>query len=132
MRKILPGAVAAACIGFVAPATAADLPRRGDANAPAYNWTGFYVGGQVGGAFADDNSLIGRSGGRLLGGVQAGFNRQFAPGWVAGSEFEYARLVGHDHGARFPGNIEVTGNTNNLFAFTGRVGHTWGPALLYA
>ena len=42
-----------------------------------YNWTGFYIGGNIGGAFAGNNSLEG-SGGRFMGGVQGGFDYQFA------------------------------------------------------
>ena len=51
-----------------APAFAADMAARPYTKAPAYtapqvvyNWTGFYVGGHVGGAFAGDNSLQGRA-----------------------------------------------------------------------
>ncbi len=43
-----------------------------------YNWTGFYVGGHVGGAFAGNNSLQ-SSDARFMGGVQGGFDYQFAP-----------------------------------------------------
>ena len=57
MKKLLLGA--AACIVFAAPAFAADLPARTYTKAPAYtapqavyNWTGFYIGGHIGGAFA--------------------------------------------------------------------------------
>ena len=45
----------------IASAFAADLPAQTYTKAPvapvAYNWTGFYVGGNVGGAWSDDNSL---------------------------------------------------------------------------
>ena len=54
------------------------MPARTYTKAPAYtapevvyNWTGFYIGGHIGGAFAGDNSLQG-SDGRFLGGVQGG------------------------------------------------------------
>src|SRR5580704_13548582 len=82
----------AALVAFAAPALAADLPARTYSKAPAYtapevvyNWTGFYIGGNIGGAFADNNSLQG-SNGRFMGGVQAGFDYQFAPNWVVGVE----------------------------------------------
>ena len=58
MNKILLGAAALAALA--APAFAADMPPRTYTKAPAYtapavvyNWTGFYIGGHVGGAFAD-------------------------------------------------------------------------------
>ena len=82
MKKLLLGT--AALIAFAAPALAADLPARTYTKAPAYtapevvyNWTGFYIGGHVGGAFAGNNSLQG-SDGRFMGGVQGGFDYQFA------------------------------------------------------
>src|SRR5438876_19109 len=93
MKKILLGAAALAAMA--APAFAADLPPRPYTKAPAYtapqvvyNWTGFYVGGHVGGAFAGDNSLQG-SDARFLGGVQGGFEYMFAPNWSAKAEYQY-------------------------------------------
>jgi outer membrane immunogenic protein len=86
MNKFVLGAAALAAMA--APAFAADMQPRPYTKAPAYtapqvvyNWTGFYVGGHVGGAFAGNNSLQG-SDARFLGGVQGGFDYQFAPNWV--------------------------------------------------
>ena len=91
MKKFLLGTVALATLA-AAPALAADMPARTYSKAPVYtapalvyNWTGFYIGGHLGGAFAGDNSLQG-SDARFLGGVQAGFDYQFAPNWVMGIE----------------------------------------------
>jgi outer membrane immunogenic protein len=137
MKKLLLGT--AAVIAFAAPAFAADLPARTYTKAPAYtapeavyNWTGFYIGGHVGGAFAGDSSLQG-SDGRFLGGVQGGYDYQFAPNWVMGVEAQYSWLAGGNNSGRlFPGGTLVTANTDQLGSVTGRVGYTWGPALLYA
>jgi outer membrane immunogenic protein len=138
MKKLLLGA--AALIAFAAPAAAADIPARTYSKAPAYtapavvyNWTGFYIGGHLGGAFAGDNSLQ-SSDARFLGGVQAGFDYQFAQNWVIGAEAQYSWLNGgNSNGVLFPGGTLVTGsNSNQLGSVTGRVGYTWGPALLYA
>ncbi len=136
MKKFLLGA---AMIAFAAPAFAADLPPYSKApayTAPqvVYNWTGFYIGGHLGGAFAGDNSLQG-SDARFLGGVQAGFDYQFAPNWVVGAEAQYSWLGGgnNNNGVLFPGGTLVTANNSNqLGSATGRFGYTWGPALLYA
>ena len=53
--------------------------------APIYNWTGFYVGGHIGGAFSASNNFNGLvlsdNSARLLGGLQAGADWQFAPNW---------------------------------------------------
>ena len=137
MRKLLLGA--AACIVFAAPAFAADLPARTYTKAPVYkapeaiyNWTGFYIGGHIGGAFGGNNSLEG-SNVRFLGGVQGGADYQFAPNWVIGAEAQYSWLTGNGGGGTtFPiSGTTVTGNTNELGSVTGRLGYAWGPALLY-
>jgi outer membrane immunogenic protein len=138
MKRILLGT--AAMVAFAAPAFAADLPARTYTKAPAYtppeqaiyNWTGFYIGGHLGGAFPGNNSLE-SSDGRFLGGVQGGYNYQFAPNWVIGAEAQYSWLAGNSgSGVTFPGGTVVTGNTDQLGSVTGRFGYTWGPALLYA
>ena len=137
MKKFLLGAAALAAMA--APAFAADMPARTYTKAPAYtapavvyNWTGFYIGGHVGGAFAGDNSLQG-SDARFLGGVQGGFDYQFAPNWVMGAEAQYSWLPNsNNNGVLFPGGTLVTSNTDQLGSVTGRLGYTWGPALLYA
>ena len=136
MKKLLLGA--AALIALAAPAAAADLPARTYSKAPVYtapqmvyNWTGFYIGGHVGGAFAGDNSLQASSA-RFLGGVQGGADYQFAPNWVIGAEAQYSWLGGNNNGVLFPAGTLVTSNTNQLGSVTGRFGYTWGPALLYA
>jgi outer membrane immunogenic protein len=131
---------AATIVAFAAPAVAADMPARTYTKAPAYtapqvvyNWTGFYIGGNIGGAFAGDNSLQG-SGGRFMGGVQAGFDYQFAPNWVMGVEAQYDWLSNNNNGGvLFPATgTVITANSNQLGSVTGRLGYTWGPALLYA
>src|SRR2546430_16997253 len=104
MKKILIGAASlAALAAFAGQALAADMPARPYAKAPAYtapavvyNWTGFYIGGHLGGAFAGDNGLQ-SSDARFLGGVQAGFDYQFAPNWVLGAEAQYSWLSGGTH-----------------------------------
>ena len=89
MKKFL---LSAAMVVFAVPALAADLPARTYTKAPAYtapeavySWTGFYVGGNVGGAFNGDNSLFGNNG-RFMGGIQGGADYQFARNWVIGVE----------------------------------------------
>jgi len=140
MKKILIGAAALAA--FAGQAFAADMPARTYSRAPAYtapavvyNWTGFYIGGHFGGAFAGDNALVSNDA-RFLGGVQAGFDYQFAPNWVLGAEAQYSWLGGgnsNNNGVLFPGGTLVTAsNTDQLGSVTGRLGYTWGPALLYA
>jgi outer membrane immunogenic protein len=137
MKRFLFSAVAVAALA--GPAAAADLAPRPYTKAPpapvvpaiVYNWTGFYIGGHVGGDFAGNNSLAG-SGGRFLGGLQGGFDYQFSPSFVAGVEAEYSWMTRNNNGVTFPGGVVVTGRDNQLGSVTGRVGYTWGPGLLYA
>src|SRR5947209_4805635 len=127
MKKLLLGG--AALIAFAAPALAADIPPRVYTKAaPAYTapqvvyvWTGFYVGGHLGGAFADSNSLAG-GGGRFLGGVQGGFDYQFGTNWVVGAEAQYSWMLNNNNnGVLFPGGTLITSNNNQLGSATGRL-----------
>ena len=128
MKKYLLATVALLTCGATV-ALAADLGARpyytkapAPIPAPIYNWTGFYIGGHVGGAFGDTNTVFGDNGARLLGGGQVGYDMQFSPNWVLGIEANYSFV-----------------DTNNMFfanrglgSVTGRLGYTWGPAMLYA
>jgi outer membrane immunogenic protein len=136
MKKLLLSAVA--LTASAAPAFAADMPARTYAKAPAYsppaviyNWTGFYIGGHLGGAFAGDNSFVG-SDARFMGGVQGGFDYQFAPNFVMGVEAQYSWLNSNTTGFAFPGGGLVTSRNNQIGSVTGRAGYTWGPGLIYA
>lgn len=139
MKKILFATAALATLGIAAPALGADLASAPYYKAPAYpapiyNWTGFYIGGHIGGVFSSDNNFSGlttgnNSNGRFLGGVQGGADWQFAPNWVLGAQGEYSWLSGNI-GAVFPGFI-YTNNQRGLGSFTGRFGYTWGPGLIY-
>src|SRR5712671_2195077 len=137
MKKFLLGTVALVALGATVPALAADLAARPYTKAPPYvaqpiyNWTGFYIGGHLGGAFGGDNSLTG-SDGRFLGGLQGGADYQFAPSWVVGIEAQYSWLGNSNNGVLLPGGVLVTSNSDQLGSVTGRLGYTWGPALLYA
>jgi outer membrane immunogenic protein len=112
MKKMLLGAVALIAIG-AAPALAADLPAApvytkapAVAPVPVYNWTGFYVGGNVGGAWGDRSNdgfagnaataplfaeaifptSLGVQPSGVIGGAQIGYNWQVSPMSVWGIE----------------------------------------------
>ena len=84
MKKILATLVAVAALTATAPAFGADLGGRSYYKAPPayaaplYNWTGFYIGGHVGGAFSGSSDFNGAvlsdSSARVLGGIQAGLD----------------------------------------------------------
>ena len=137
MKKLLLATVALVALGATAPALAADLAARPVYTkapayaAPIYNWTGFYIGGHIGGAFAGD-STVNNSSGQFLGGVQGGADYQFAPTWVAGLEAQYSWLGSSNNTTVFPAVGTFTTNQRGLGSVTGRLGYTWGPALLYA
>ena len=130
MKKFLLSTAAVALVAMAAPASAADMAARPYTKAPAYapatpiyNWTGFYIGGHVGGAFRgnDNNLLGGSSDGTFLGGGQIGYDMQFSPNWVFGIEANYSFK---DTNSNFA--------NRGLGSVTGRLGYTWGPAMLYA
>ncbi len=140
MKKFLLGTVA--LIAFAAPAAAADLAARSYTKAPAYvppapiyNWTGFYIGGHIGGAFVGDDSIAAgatrNNNAAFLGGVQGGYDWQFAPNWVLGIEAQYSWLDRNTDPVRV-GTVMFSDNQKGLGSVTGRIGYTWGPALLYA
>lgn len=157
-KSFIVGAAAAAILA--APAMAADLPVKAPAyKAPAYDWTGFYIGGHVGGGRNSGNlradylpfpnfnvfpTLANSSATGVLGGVQAGYNWQFASRWVLGVEGDFS-------GTRMNSSLTVvpqsiippvlipnqpttwSRNLNWLATARARLGYTVAPAvLLYA
>jgi outer membrane immunogenic protein len=144
MKKFLLGTVALIALGATAPALAADMAARPYTKAapaymaPIYNWTGFYIGGHVGGAFQGDNGFTGvnnnNNDGRFLGGLQVGADYQFAQSWVLGIEGQYSWLGNNNNNVAFTGlgaGYVYNDNLRGLGSVTGRLGYTWGPALLY-
>jgi outer membrane immunogenic protein len=148
MKKYLLASAALFALSATAPALAADLGGRMYSKAapmvaPAavYNWTGFYIGGHVGGAFNDNSNVFGGAGGftdgsgngnngRFLGGVQVGYDMQFSQNWVLGVEGQYSWLSGNNN--NFVGTgFAFNSDRRELGSVTGRLGYTWGPAMLY-
>jgi outer membrane immunogenic protein len=97
---------------FAGPAVAADLPaampvKAPPAVVPLYTWTGFYIGGNVGGVtehasgtsdFLDSGEIPpfstnpqhnSFSNTRVIGGAQGGYNWQFSPWGVLGFEADW-------------------------------------------
>ncbi|MCK0196698.1 outer membrane beta-barrel protein [Ancylobacter sp. 6x-1] len=131
MHRALPGTAAALAIALLtAPASAADLAYPAPQPvlpppAPAYSWTGLYVGGYVGYGQAKvknvDTPLAsgyltygemwdsgGMKGTAWFGGVQAGYNYQFANNVVLGGEADlvigsFRKTYGFGYTAYAPG-----------------------------
>jgi outer membrane immunogenic protein len=140
MKKILPATVA--LWALASPAVGADIGGRPYYNttpppayAPIYNWTGFYIGGHLGGAFSSSNNFDGLAlsdnSARLLGGVQGGFDWQFHPSWVVGVEGQYSWVGGNQLNAAFPPGFIYNNDQRAIASITARLGWTWGPGLLY-
>ncbi|HBK05593.1 MAG TPA: hypothetical protein DDZ81_06980, partial [Acetobacteraceae bacterium] len=67
----------------------------------------------------------------FLGGLQGGYDYQFAPNWVLGVEAQYSWLGSNNNSIIFPAGYAYTNDQRGLGSVTGRIGYTWGPALLY-
>jgi outer membrane immunogenic protein len=103
---------------------------------PAYNWSGFYIGGNIGGGFANSSwtdpftgasDTFSKDG--FIGGGQIGANVQF--NWlVLGVEgdFDWTSLKGN--GTDSMGNT-INTNTEWTSTVTGRIGAAFDRLLLY-
>ena len=142
MKKLLLAATVAALSST--SVFAADLAARPYTKAPAYvapiyNWTGFYIGAQVGGAFQGSsgyNATAGVLGARddssFIGGGVVGANYQFSPNWVVGLEGEFNGLSNNRYSFVDGGGNAVSLKNDWLASVTGRLGYTWGPGMIYA
>jgi outer membrane immunogenic protein len=152
MRKYFGWALASAIlVGFsaVGGAMAADMAVKARPVAPPvviYNWSGCYIGGNVGGgwkrntlsstttflgtpvAFTDLGSDNGSS---VIGGAQIGCDYQFAGNWVAGIQgmFDFGNIDSSHQIPGFP-TFVATSRVKDIFSVTGRVGYLFTPQLL--
>ena len=152
MRLVLGIVFAAAMVG---PVAAADMgmPLKAPSYAPAFSWTGTYVGANVGGIWGTfdfspttTNNITGAVGApaiaglnnsSVIGGFQAGYNWQVGQ-WVLGLEQDY-QFTGLKQTATFaaPAGQFAAGDsmsvkTDYLGATRARVGMAWDRALVYA
>jgi outer membrane immunogenic protein len=151
MNKFLLVTAGLLALGMAAPASAADLAARPYTKAPPapvipiYDWSGFYIGANGGGAWSrkcwDVTSFLARvppsvgegchdASGAVAGG-QVGYRWQTA-GWVFGLEAQgdWADLRGSNV------SIFIPAWTNNskieaFGLFTGQVGYAWNNVLWY-
>jgi outer membrane immunogenic protein len=88
-------------IAFAPIASAADFPVKAPVSTPliAYNWTGLYVGGNVGGAWSTTDwtffnggtfETVSQGSSSWVAGGQIGYLYQFTPNWVAGIEASWS------------------------------------------
>jgi outer membrane immunogenic protein len=152
MRLVLGIVCATAMVG---PVAAADMgmPLKAPSYAPAFSWTGTYVGANAGGIWGTfdfgpattDNitgavgapAMAGLTNSSAIGGFQGGYNWQVGQ-WVLGLEQDY-QFTGLKQTATFaaPAGLFVAGDTlsvktDYLAATRARVGMAWDRVLVYA
>jgi outer membrane immunogenic protein len=145
-KRFLALAVGAAALASVTPSAAGGLPD----SPPEPQWTGFYAGGQLGGAWSDANWAYKNSnwfntlgpevvirnfaieGGGFVGGGQTGFNFQ-SGAWVFGVEGSVAAtdLDGSIRSPFFPEADSYRADVGWLASVTGRIGYAWSRWLAY-
>jgi outer membrane immunogenic protein len=166
MRTLLAAAAAAILSGLLSsgPASAADIApqitKAPPAIAPAWSWTGFYIGGNIGYGFTTDRTVttVGQTainnatvadGARptnfslendgFLAGGQIGYNWQFGS-YVLGVEADIQYTDFRDSVNVVTTGVAFPGTRNNLFSqeleflgtVRGRLGWTWDRTLIYA
>jgi outer membrane immunogenic protein len=110
---------------------------------PPFNWTGFYIGANIGGAWANRdvrdpflgvNFNNGNSNGTFIGGGQLGYNWQFGYA-VLGIEADFDGVANNNNSGTIfipsVGNIQVTSNNRWITTLAARFGVTNGPWLFY-
>lgn len=156
MKTIILAATLVALLSGTA--YAADLARKAPPApvTPAASWTGFYAGVNTGGGWSNtgvgydtseqfvremfdtaanlpaNGDRAGSSG--VLGGVQIGYNYQFAPAWVAGVEadFQFADINGSGSTSYFGGILASSANQSirNFGTVRARLGYLATDRLL--
>ena len=121
-------------------ALAGEIPVKAPAYTPAFSWTGFYIGGHVGGgggkaSFFDpvanvDNGFDRTNG--VVGGGQLGLNYQ-AGSWVWGIEGQISAtdLTGSHLDPASNGVVHIHSRVDRLGSIAGRFGYAWDRTLFY-
>lgn len=143
MKRKFGSGIAVVMLMLPGAAFAADMPRKGlPPIVPVYNWSGFYVGGNVGYGWASGSGTItmgaasgpvSGSGNGISGGLQAGYNYQIGS-VVLGVEADF-QLSGQK--GNFDGNAGANVFTSTAtvpwFATArGRIGYAFDRWMIYA
>jgi len=136
-------AVVPVSLAAVSSAYAADLPTteapvtEPEVFAPApFSWTGFYIGGDVGGGFGTSNTRykggaadVYQSG--VVGGLYGGYNYQVMPNVVLGAEADFTFSGMNGDGAIPGAGARVKQEANWLSTVRGRAGFAYDRFLAY-
>jgi outer membrane immunogenic protein len=143
-------------LGGLGIASAADMAVKAPplvAPVVTYNWTGCYIGGNVGGGWAHtdqtqiakvggpaiipNNSFGSSDGSNVIGGGQIGCDYQFAGRWVVGVQgmFDFGNINSqHFVPTAFPGfpvgSFTSVNTTKDIFTATARIGYLFAPQVL--
>lgn len=139
MKRILLAGAALLALTVSQPVVAADAPVAYKAPPiAAYSWSGFYIGGHLGGVWShtdwsgisfDPSAVYSFYSSGIAGGVHGGFNYQVQQ-WVFGIEGSWTSIDLSDGFASSPSNSYAT-KIDWITTVVGRVGYTWDRWLLY-
>jgi outer membrane immunogenic protein len=144
MKRLLFACTALAALIPASTALAADPPLApvyAPPPVPIFTWTGFYFGGNVGGAWGNSNvseSIGGQNwnmtGGGFIGGGQLGFNYQFGPSFL-GIEWDadWTSLNASGASVVVPGIGTLQGSVDTKWMTTvaARFGVAFGQSVFY-
>jgi high affinity Mn2+ porin len=139
VMKPIFASLALGLLALARPAMATDIPVKAPISTALYDWTGFYLGGHTGyggGGFGPGTNLLPEQGAflphsltGLIGGYQAGYNRQFPNNVVLGVEADVSFTSPLDRPRLIPAPFNTT---FDYFATArGRVGYAYGTWLPY-
>jgi outer membrane immunogenic protein len=117
-------------------ALAADIPARMPVKAPVmlpvYNWTGFYLGVNIGGAWTDTD--FGSSVSGFIGGGQIGYNWQaIGSPFVLGIEADFQGSTQSKSATVFvPFPVTASADLPWFGTVRGRLGYAWDRVMIYA
>jgi outer membrane immunogenic protein len=149
MKMLLLASVGLIALGMATPASAADMavkaPPPPPVVVPIYNWSGFYIGANGGGAWSNQcinvtavNGISDvfaegcRSASGGVAGGQIGYRWETASSWVFGLEAQgdWANVRTSRTSLLLPLDTWRS-QINGLGLFTGQVGYAWNASLLY-
>ena len=140
MKRIyIIGSSAGIVLAICSPAVAADMPLKAPVFKAVYSWTGFYLGGHVGyggGSLGPGTNPLPLQGvffphsiTGLIGGYQAGYNREFPNHVVLGIEADASFSSPTDAPALTPAPFNTA--LDYVGTMRGRVGYAFGRLMPY-
>ena len=141
MRRLTLALLSSAAMFAAGAATAADMPVKSPRMAvvaPAFSWTGFYIGANAGYGWGDTTGTLAEpipgnfSIDGWLAGIQGGFNYQFAGSPIViglEADYQWADISGTVGGIF--GFAAASGKVERFGTVRGRVGFAWDRFMIY-